>query len=107
MGGFGSIPGQVHHSIALEFEEERVYELKRFMAETRRLYGVMGRRLSDHAYFAGSLSIADFALLGWVWRHQRHQVELADFPNVERWYGGMMTHPAVIRGFAVPMRKAK
>lgn len=107
MGGFGPIPGQVHHFIALESEEERGYGLKRFMAETRRLYGVMDRRLSDHAYFAGSLSIADFALLGWVWRHQRHQIDLADFPNVGRWYSSMMTRPAVIRGFAVPMRKAK
>ena len=105
MGGFGPIPGQVHHFIALESEEERAYGLKRFMAETRRLYGVMDRRLSDHAYFAGSLSIADFALLGWVWRHQRHQVDLADFPHVGRWYSSMMTRPAVIRGFAVPMRK--
>ena len=107
MGGFGPIPGQVHHFIALESEEERGYGLKRFMAETKRLYGVMDRRLSDHAYFAGSLSIADFALLGWVWRHQRHQVDLADFPNVGRWYNSMMTRPAVIRGFAVLMRKAK
>lgn len=103
MGGFGPIPGQVHHFIALESEEERAYGLRRFMAETRRLYGVMDRRLSDHAYFAGSLSIADFALLGWVWRHQRHQVDLADFPSVGRWYNSMMTRPAVIRGFAVPM----
>jgi GST-like protein len=107
MGGFGPIPGQVHHFIALESEEERGYGLKRFMAETRRLYGVMDRRLSDHGYFAGSLSIADFALLGWVWRHQRHQVDLADFPNVGRWYSSMMSRPAVIRGFAVPMRKAQ
>ena len=105
MGGFGPIPGQVHHFIALESEEERGYGLKRFMAETRRLYGVMDRRLSDNAYFAGSLSIADFALLGWVWRHQRHQVDLADFPHVSRWYNSMMARPAVIRGFAVPMRK--
>ena len=28
-------------------------------------------------------------------------------PNVGRWYSSMMTRPAVIRGFAVPMRKAK
>jgi len=107
VGGFGPIPGQVHHFIALESEEERDYGLKRFMAETRRMYGVMDRRLSDHGYFAGSLSIADFALLGWVWRHRRHQVDLADFLNVGRWYSSMMSRPAVIRGFAVPMRKAK
>jgi len=107
VGGFGPIPGQVHHFIALESEEERDYGLKRFMAETRRMYGVMDRRLSDHGYFAGSLSIADFALLGWVWRHRRHQVDLADFLNVGRWYSSMMSRPAVIRGFAVPMRRAQ
>ena len=38
MGGFGPMPGQVHHFIALENETDRAYGLKRFMAETRRLY---------------------------------------------------------------------
>ena len=47
MGGFGPIPGQVHHFIALENEQDRAYGLKRFMAETRRLYGVLDRRLAD------------------------------------------------------------
>ncbi len=94
--------------MAVESEEERGYGLKRFMAETRRLYGLMDRRLSDHAYFAGSPSIADFALLSLVWRRpQRHQVDLADFPNVGRWYSSMMARPAVIRGFAVPMLSVK
>jgi GST-like protein len=104
MGGFGPVPGQVHHFIALDAESDRRYGLERFMAETRRLYGVMDRRLLDRAYFANALSIADFALLGWVWRHPRHQVDLADFPQVQRWYQTMMARPAVQRGFAVPMR---
>jgi GSH-dependent disulfide-bond oxidoreductase len=106
MGGFGPIPGQVHHFIALEDEAERRYGLKRYMDETRRLYGVMDRRLADHDYFAGALSIADFAIVGWVWRHPKHQVDLADFPNVQRWYAAMMARPAVARGFAVPLRRA-
>ena len=45
MGGFGPMPGQVHHFIALENETDRAYGLKRYMAETRRLYGVLDRRL--------------------------------------------------------------
>src|SRR6188768_1003053 len=45
MGGFGPMPGQVHHFIALENEAERAYGLKRYAAETVRLYGVLGRRL--------------------------------------------------------------
>jgi GSH-dependent disulfide-bond oxidoreductase len=105
MGGFGPIPGQVHHFIALEDETERRYGLQRYMAETRRLYGVMDRRLADHEYFAGALSIADFAILGWAWRHPKHQVDLADFPNVQRWYAALMARPAVARGFAVPLRR--
>jgi GST-like protein len=104
MGGFGPMPGQVHHFIALASEADRHYGLERYMAETRRLYGVMDRRLQGRSFFAEELSIADFALLGWVWRHARHQVDLADFPQVQRWYQTMMARPAVQRGFAVPMR---
>lgn len=106
MGGFGPIPGQVHHFIALKDEADRRYGLERFMAETRRLYGVMDRRLAAHEYFAGSaLSVADFAILGWAWRHERHQIDLADYPEVRRWYDALMARPAVKRGFAVPLRR--
>jgi GSH-dependent disulfide-bond oxidoreductase len=105
MGGFGPMPGQVHHFITLKDEADRRYGLQRYMAETRRLYGVMDRRLADHGYFAGALSIADFAILGWVWRHERHQVDLAEFANVKRWYDTLMARPAVARGFAVALRR--
>ena len=99
MGGFGPIPGQVHHFIALEDENDRRYGLKRYMDETRRLYSVMNNRLADHAFFAGrDITIADFAIVGWAWRHPRHKVELRDFPNVERWYNALMARPATKRG---------
>jgi len=104
MGGFGPMPGQVHHFIGLTSEEDKRYGLQRFMAETRRLYRVMNDRLADHAFFADELSIADFAILGWAWRHQRHQVDLSDFPNVKRWYESMMARPAVQRGFSVALK---
>ena len=55
------------------------------------------------AYVAGPLSVADFAILGWAWRHERHQVDLADYPQVRRWYDRMMARPAVQRGFAVAL----
>lgn len=107
MGGFGPMPGQVHHFLGLADEAERRYGLQRFMAETRRLYGVMDRRLADREFFAGTaLSIADIAILGWVWRHPRHQVDLADFRHVQRWYQALMARPAVQRGFAVPLRRS-
>ena len=106
VGGFGPSPGQVHHFVALSDEGDRRYGLQRFMSETRRLYGVMDRRLAERAFFAGELSIADFAILGWVWRHARHRVDLSEFPHVQRWYERMMARPAVQRGFAVALRRA-
>ena len=104
MAGFGPVPGQVHHFIGLENEEDKRYGLKRFMNETRRLYGVMDKRLANNVFFAGDISIADFAILGWVWRHPRHQIDLNDFPSVKRWYELMMARPGVQRGFAVPLK---
>ena len=104
MSSFGPIPGQVHHFVGLEDHTDRRYGLDRFMTETRRLYGVMDRRLAEREFFADALSIADFAILGWVWRHPRHQVNLADFPHVQRWYQSLMARPGVVRGFAVPLR---
>ena len=104
MSGFGPIPGQVHHFLGLANEEDKRYGVERFSKETRRLYSVMDKRLATHTYFAGDLSIADFAILGWVWRHQRHQVDLVDYPNVKRWYEAMMARPAVQRGFAVALK---
>lgn len=103
MGGFGPMPGQVHHFIGLENEQDRRYGLERFSKETHRLYGVMDRRLADHAFFAGDISIADFAIVGWAWRHERHKVDLAQYPNVKRWYETMMARPGVARGFSVAL----
>ena len=104
MSGFGPIPGQVHHFLGLTNEDDKRYGVERFSKETRRLYSVMDKRLATHTYFAGELSIADFAILGWAWRHQRHQVDLADYLNVKRWYEAMMARPAVQRGFAVALK---
>lgn len=103
VGGFGPMPGQVHHFLTVENEQDRRYGLARFSKETERLYGVMDRRLADHAFFAGDISIADFAMIGWAWRHERHKIDLAKFPNVKRWYETMMARPGVAKGFAVTL----
>ncbi|MFO1314755.1 MAG: glutathione S-transferase N-terminal domain-containing protein [Burkholderiales bacterium] len=107
MGNFGPIPGQVHHFATVENEADRRYGLERYAKETRRLYAVMDRRLAMHEFFADALSIADFAILGWAWRHPRHKVDLAEFPHVRRWYETMMARPAVRRGFAVKLNRAE
>jgi GST-like protein len=103
MGSFGPMPGQVHHFLTVADETDRRYGLARYSKETRRLYGVMDRRLAEVPYFAGDISIADFAMIGWAWRHERHQVSLDDFPNVKRWYETMMARPATQRGFEVKL----
>jgi len=100
MGGFGPMPGQVHHFLTVNGEDQR-YGLARYMKETRRLYGVLDRRLAQVEHVAGQVSVADFAILGWVWRHERHKVDLTDFPYVRRWFDTLMARPGVQRGFAV------
>jgi GST-like protein len=62
---------------------------------------VLDRRLGGHEFVADEISIADFAILGWAWRHERHRTDLADYPNVKRWYETLMARPGVARGFAV------
>jgi len=103
MGSFGPFPGQVHHFLTVDSEEDRRYGLARYSKETRRLYAVMDGRLGAQEFFAEELSIADFAILGWAWRHPRHKVDLAEFPNVKRWYETMMARPGVRRGFEVKL----
>ena len=60
------------------------------------------KRLADHEYLAGEYSIADVASYPWVARHEWHQVELADFPNVKRWYEALGARAAVQKGMQVP-----
>src|ERR1700686_5792091 len=93
MGGFGPMPGQVHHFIALENETDRAYGLKRYMAETRRLYGVLDRRLATRERVPAAVSGAGFAIPGWGWRAPRPKAELSDFPHVKRCYATLMPRP--------------
>ena len=105
MGGFGPMPGQVHHFLEVKDENDRRYGLARYDKETRRLYGVFDRRLEgrDFVATAGEPSVADFAILGWAWRHPRHKVDLAEYPNVKRWDERMLARPATARGLEVAL----
>jgi len=101
MGGVGPMFGQTHHF--LHAAPEKVpYGIERYSKETRRLYGVMDKRLGEVAYLAGSdYSIADIATYPWVARHEHHKVDLAGFPNVKRWFDAISARPAVVKGMAV------
>ncbi len=101
MGGFGPMLGQAHHF--LRFAPEDIpYAKDRYSHETRRLYGVLDTHLKGRDYLAGAYSIADIATFPWAARHEWQNVDLAEFPNVKRWYDAIWARPAVKRGFDVP-----
>jgi len=101
MGGVGPMFGQAHHFIR-NAKEQVPYGIKRYSDETRRLYGVLQKRLSDAEYLADEYSIADIATFPWVARFEWHKVDLADFPAVRRWFDTINARPAVAKGMAVP-----
>ncbi len=101
MGGFGPMLGQAHHF--RRFAKEKIpYAIDRYTTETRRLYGVLDRRLAEAEYVAGDYSIADMALYPWAARHEWQGLELDEFPNVARWFDAISDRPAVVRGMNVP-----
>ncbi len=102
MGGIGPMFGQALHF--RRFAPEKVpYAIDRYTAETRRLYGVMDRRLAASEYLAGEdYSIADIAVFPWAARYEWLGVDLLEFPDVKRWYDAVWARPAVRQGFEVP-----
>jgi len=54
MGGFGPMPGQVHHFLMQPEGPARDYGFKRYHDETKRLYGVLDRRLEGRDFVATS-----------------------------------------------------
>ena len=99
MGGVGPMFGQLH--VFLRLAEPVPYALERYTREKNRLYGVLDRRLSEARYLAGEYSIADIATYPWVARHDFHKTDLAEYPNVKRWFDDISARPAVMRGMVV------
>ncbi len=102
MGGFGPFLGQVHHF--KRFAKEKVpYAIDRYDNEARRLYGVLDKRLAEGKYVVGDdYTMADITIYPWAARHEWQEIDLADYPNVQRWFAELSAKPAVIRGMAVP-----
>ena len=100
MGGIGPMLGQAHH-FRLYAPEPMQYAIDRYTNESKRLYGVLDRRLADREYVAGEYSIADIAIMPWLRYPERQGVELADYPNVRRWREAIAARPAVQRGLTL------
>ena len=100
MGGIGPMFGQNYH-FQKAGPENLPYAIQRYVEETRRLFGVMDKRLGETPYLAGDYSIADIAAFPWV-TGDWHGVQRAEFANLARWHDAIAERPAVQRGMQVP-----
>ena len=68
--GLGPMQGQAHHFVRYA-PEQIEYGIKRYTNETRRLYGVIEKHLSEGREWlaAGQYTIADMANFSWVYMH--------------------------------------
>ena len=111
MGGVGPMFGQLgffHKFAGRDYEDKRPRD--RYVAESRRLLGVLDERLAGRAWIMGDdYTIADIALLGWVRNLNGFYdaggiVGFADFENVAAWLERGLARPAVRRGLESPAR---
>ena len=99
MGGLGPMAGQNHHFV--QYAPEKIpYAIDRYVRETARLYRVLDTRLADREFVAGEYSIADMASYPWIVPHERQGQDLADFPNLARWFAAVAARDAVKRAYA-------
>jgi glutathione S-transferase len=75
--------------------------IDRFKGEANRLLDLLDAKLAIHAYTAGdSLSIADIAHFGWLWRRSFVGVEFGPREHLARWYKDLEARPAVQRAIS-------
>lgn len=109
MGGIGPMFGQLgffHKFAGKDYEDKRPRD--RYVAESKRLLGVLDKRLEGREWVMGAqYTIADIAILPWV----RNLIgfygagDLVDFPrfrNVARVLEAFVARPAVIKGLTIP-----
>jgi GST-like protein len=110
MGAIGPMFGQLgffHKFAGKDYEDKRPHD--RYVAESRRLLGVLETRLEGRDWLVGDYSIADVAALGWVrnligFYEAGEIVGFADFPRVAAWLERGLARPAVQRGLNIPAR---
>jgi len=111
MGAVGPMFGQLgffHKFAGKEIADKR--PLERYVAESKRLLGVMEGRLDGRDWIMGDdYTIADISMLGWV----RNLIgfygagELVEFDrliHVPAWLARGLARPAVQRGLEIPKR---
>ena len=110
MGGIGPMFGQVgffHKFAGREWEDKR--PLQRYVAEAKRLLGVLDTHLEGRDWLMDDYTIADVATLGWVrnlttFYEARDLVDFDSLGNVPAWLERGLARPAVQRGLTIPAR---
>ena len=111
MGGIGPMFGQLgffNKFAGKDYEDKRPRD--RYVAEARRLLGVLDRRLEGRDWIMGSqYSIADIATFPWVrnlvgFYEAGELVGFDDFAQVKRVLAAFVERPAVVKGLAIPKR---
>ncbi|MEO8059379.1 MAG: glutathione S-transferase N-terminal domain-containing protein [Burkholderiales bacterium] len=111
MGGIGPMFGQLgffHRFAGKDYEDKRPRD--RYVAESKRLLGVLNQRLADREWIMGSeYSIADIASFPWInnligFYEAGGLVGIDDFAHVQRALAAFVARPAVIRGLTIPKR---
>ena len=111
MGGLGPMFGQVGFFVKFagkDYEDKRPRD--RYVAEAKRLLGVLDRHLADRAWMMGdAYTIADIAIWPWirtlkVFYQADELVGLGECHNVGRVLEAFLARPAVQRGLNVPLR---
>jgi len=111
MGGIGPMFGQVgffSKFAGKDYEDKR--PLDRYVVESKRLLGVLNRRLEGRDWIMGDLyTIADIATFPWVrnligFYEAGDLVGIKDFPHVTRALAAFLERPAVVKGLDIPSR---
>jgi GST-like protein len=111
MGGVGPMFGQVgffNKFAGKDYEDKRPRD--RYVAEAKRLLGVIDRRLETRAWMMGdAFTIADIAIFPWInvlntFYEAGSLVGVADFSHVTRVLGTFLARPAVVKGLNIPPR---
>ncbi|WP_191487727.1 glutathione S-transferase N-terminal domain-containing protein [Pseudomonas sp. FEN] len=109
MGGIGPMFGQLgffHKFAGKDYEDKRPRD--RYVAESKRLLGVLDQRLESRRWIMGDdYSIADIATFPWIrnligFYEAGDLVGIKDFPHVLRALEQFVARPAVIRGLTIP-----
>lgn len=101
IGNLGPMLGQAHH-FRNYATPQLDYAVERYTNEATRLYRVLDHRLANETFLAGTeYTIADIAVFPWIRPYERQGQDLAEHPNLKRWFDAVASRPAVKRGLAV------